>query len=129
MVTKGSGVDPQDAGWKFLARLTGGILGKLEEFGENTMKTRGAIPEIALISIACWVLKGFEWYFLGLSIGITQIGWLGFFFMHPLITAFGFVPLTPIRDRVPRGSDRRYLPAAGHRRSAGVGVRNSFRRC
>jgi len=42
-----------------------------------------------------WMLKGFEWYFLGLSIGITNIGWLGFFLLHPLITAFGFVPLTP----------------------------------
>jgi uncharacterized protein (TIRG00374 family) len=43
----------------------------------------------------CWILKGFEWYFLGLALGITQIGWLGFFLLHPLVTALGFVPLTP----------------------------------
>ena len=83
------------AAWKFLARFTGGVMGKLDEFGENAMKTRSMIPEIALISTLSWVMKGFEWYFLGLAIGITNIGWLGFFLLHPLITAFGFVPLTP----------------------------------
>jgi hypothetical protein len=83
------------AGSKFLARFSGGVMAKLEEFGENAMKTRSAIPEIALVSTLCWILKGFEWYFLGLSLGITKIGWLGFFLLHPLVTAFGFVPLTP----------------------------------
>jgi hypothetical protein len=83
------------AGSKFLARFSGGVMAKLEEFGENAMKTRSAVPEIALVSTLCWILKGFEWYFLGLSLGITKIGWLGFFLLHPLVTAFGFVPLTP----------------------------------
>jgi uncharacterized protein (TIRG00374 family) len=83
------------AATRFLSRFTGGIVGKLEEFGKNAKMTRGAIPEIALITMISWVLKGFEWYFLGLSIGITRIGWLGFFLLHPLTTAFGFVPLTP----------------------------------
>jgi hypothetical protein len=52
-------------------------------------------PEITLISFACWILKGFEWYFLGLALGIKQIGLLGFFLLHPLVTALGFVPITP----------------------------------
>jgi hypothetical protein len=80
---------------KYLARSTGRFVAKLEGFGENAMKTRSAIPMIALITFLSWILKGFEWYFLGLSIGITNVGWLGFFLLHPLITAFGFVPLTP----------------------------------
>jgi uncharacterized protein (TIRG00374 family) len=80
---------------RFFARFTSRIIGKLDEFGENAMKTRSGIPEIALVSTLCWILKGFEWYFLGLALGITNIGWLGFFLLHPLITAFGFVPLTP----------------------------------
>ena len=42
-----------------------------------------------------WVLKGLEWYFIGLALGVGQIGWLGFFLLHPLVTALGFVPLTP----------------------------------
>jgi len=83
------------AGSKSLVRFTAGVMAKLEEFGENAMKTRRGIPEIALISTLSWVLKGAEWYFLGLALGITNIGWLGFFLLHPLITAFGFVPLTP----------------------------------
>ena len=80
---------------RFFARFTGRIIAKLDEFGKNAMKTRSAIPEIFLITLLSWVLKGFEWFFLGLSLGITNIGWFGFFLLHPLITAFGFVPLTP----------------------------------
>jgi len=80
---------------RFFARFTGRIVAKLDEFGQNAMKTRGAIPEIFLITFFSWILKGFEWYFIGLSLGITNIGWVGFFLLHPLITAFGFVPLTP----------------------------------
>jgi len=83
------------AGWKIIARFTSPIMGKLEEFGENAMKTRSLIPEITLFSVTCWILKGFEWYFLGLALGITNLGWIVFFLLHPLVTAFGFVPLTP----------------------------------
>jgi uncharacterized protein (TIRG00374 family) len=83
------------ANWKLLARFTRGMMSKLDEFGENAAKTRGAIPEILTITLLSWVLKGFEWYFLGLAVGITSVGWLGFFLLHPLLTAFGFVPLTP----------------------------------
>jgi hypothetical protein len=78
-----------------VARFTTGIIRKLDEFRENAMKTQSAIPMIIFITSLSWILKGFEWYFLGLALGITQIGWLGFFLLHPLITAFGFVPLTP----------------------------------
>lgn len=83
------------ASWRLLSRFTGGVMAKLDEFGENAMKTRSAIPEIAGVTMVCWILKGFEWYFLGLAVGITKVGYLGFFLLHPLITAFGFVPLTP----------------------------------
>jgi uncharacterized protein (TIRG00374 family) len=80
---------------RFLKRLTGGIMGKLEEYKDSAQKTRRSIPEIALITMACWVLKGFEWYFLGTALGITQIPWLGYFLIHPLVTALAFVPITP----------------------------------
>jgi len=80
---------------RFLKRFTGGLVGKLEEYKESSNKTRGAIPEIILLTAVCWILKGFEWYFLGLALGITQITWIGFFLIHPLVTALGFVPITP----------------------------------
>jgi uncharacterized protein (TIRG00374 family) len=80
---------------RFLRRFTGGIMGKLEEYKDSAQKTRSAIPEIFLLTMVCWVLKGFEWYFLGLALGITQISWLGYFLIHPLVTALAFVPITP----------------------------------
>lgn len=80
---------------RFLSRFTGGLVGKVEEYKQSAQRTRKAIPEIALLTFACWLLKGLEWYFVGLALGIGQIGWLGFFLLHPLVTALGFVPLTP----------------------------------
>ena len=57
---------------RFLKRFTGGLMGKLEEYKESSHSTRRAIPEISILTFACWILKGFEWYFLGLALGITQ---------------------------------------------------------
>jgi uncharacterized membrane protein YbhN (UPF0104 family) len=75
-------------------------MGKLEEYKDSSQKTRAAIPEIFGLTMVCWVLKGFEWYFLGVALGITissnfAIAWLGFFLIHPLVTALAFVPITP----------------------------------
>jgi hypothetical protein len=83
------------AGFKPISRFTARIIGKLESFAENAIKTRSAIPEIAFITFLSWIMKGFEWYYLGLAVGVTKLSWLGFFLLHPLITAFGFVPFTP----------------------------------
>jgi uncharacterized protein (TIRG00374 family) len=83
------------ANWKFLKRLTGGLVGKLEDFRESSKKNSKAIPEIIALTMVCWVLKGFEWYFLGIALGITQIPWIGYFLIHPLVTALAFVPITP----------------------------------
>lgn len=83
------------ANWKYIRRFTGGLMGKLEEYKDSSQKTRKAIPEIIGLTMICWILKGFEWYFLGLALGITQIPWLGYFLIHPLVTALGFVPITP----------------------------------
>jgi uncharacterized protein (TIRG00374 family) len=85
---------------KLLKRFTGGLMGKLEEYKDSSHKTHKAIPEIGLLTFACWLLKGFEWYFLGLALGITLnsnlgIAWFAFFLIHPLVTALAFVPITP----------------------------------
>jgi glycosyltransferase 2 family protein len=80
---------------RYLKRFTGGILGKLEEYKESSHSTRKAIPEIVGLTMICWILKGFEWYFLGLALGITNIPWIAFFLIHPLVTALAFVPITP----------------------------------
>ena len=85
---------------RFLKRFTGGIMGKLEEYKDSAQKTRSAIPEIFGLTMICWVLKGFEWFFLAIALGITissnfALAWLGFFLIHPLVTALAFVPITP----------------------------------
>ncbi len=80
---------------RYLKRFAGGMMGKLEEYKDSAHKTRSAIPVIALITLACWTLKGFEWFFLGYALGLSQIPWLGYFLIQPLVTALAFVPLTP----------------------------------
>jgi uncharacterized protein (TIRG00374 family) len=83
---------------RLLKRFTGGLLCKLEEYAVNAKKTRKAFPQITALSFGCWVLKGFEWFFLALALNITLVegnlalAWLGFFLIHPLATALGFVP-------------------------------------
>ncbi len=83
------------ANYKFLKRFTGGLMGKLEEYKESAHSTRRAIPEILALTFVCWLLKGLEWYFLGLALGITEIPWIAYFLIHPLVTALAFVPITP----------------------------------
>jgi len=78
-----------------LKKFTGSLIGKLEEYKESSNSARRAIPEISLLSFGCWILTGFEWYFLGLALGITQIPWIAYFLIHPLVTALAFVPVTP----------------------------------
>jgi uncharacterized protein (TIRG00374 family) len=83
---------------KYLKRFTGGLMGKLEEYKESSGSTSKAIPEILILTLACWILKGFEWWFLGYALGISQLTgfWLlSFFLIHPLVTALAFIPITP----------------------------------
>jgi uncharacterized protein (TIRG00374 family) len=86
------------ANWKYIKRFTGGLLGKLEEYKESSGATSKAIPEIIGLTMVCWILKGFEWWFLGYALGIselTALWWLAFFLIHPLVTALAFIPITP----------------------------------
>jgi uncharacterized protein (TIRG00374 family) len=80
---------------RFLKRFTGGLVDKLGEFKESANNTQKAIPEILVITLACWILKGLEWWLLGIALGITNIPWIAFFLIHPLVTALAFVPITP----------------------------------
>jgi len=79
---------------RFIKKFTGGLIDKLEEYKESAHNTQKAIPEILLITIICWILKGFEWWFLGIAFGIN-IPWIAFFLIHPLVTALAFIPIIP----------------------------------
>jgi uncharacterized protein (TIRG00374 family) len=79
---------------RFIKRFTGGLMGKLEEYKDSAHNTQKAIPEILVLTLACWILKGLEWWFLGLAFGIN-IPWIVFFLIHPLVTALAFIPFIP----------------------------------
>jgi len=80
---------------RYLKRFAGGLLGKLEEYKESSHHTKRAIPEIAALTMVCWLFKGLEWYFLGLALGITNVPLIAYFLIHPLVTALAFIPITP----------------------------------
>jgi uncharacterized protein (TIRG00374 family) len=89
------GIFDKIANWRFLKRFTGKLIGKLEEYKKSSHSTKKAIPEILGFTMVCWVLKGLEWWFLGYALGLTEIPWLTWFLIHPLVTALAFVPITP----------------------------------
>ncbi|MEM2122322.1 MAG: lysylphosphatidylglycerol synthase transmembrane domain-containing protein [Candidatus Bathyarchaeia archaeon] len=78
-----------------LDRLGAPLLDKISEFQREAVKVKVVIHEITLLTVASWIVKGFEWYFIGLALGIGRIPWLGYFLIHPLVTALSFIPLTP----------------------------------
>jgi len=79
---------------RFIKKFTGGLIGKLEEYKESAHNTKKAIPEILALTLICWILKGLEWWFLGLAFGIN-VPWVAFFLIHPLVTALAFIPVIP----------------------------------
>ena len=89
------GIFNRIANWRFIKRFAGGLMGKLEEYKESSNSTQKAIPEILGLTMVCWIIKGFEWYFLGIALGITNVPWIAYFLIHPLVTALAFVPITP----------------------------------
>jgi uncharacterized protein (TIRG00374 family) len=93
--TRAIGLFDRIANWRFLKRFTGGLMGKLDEYKESAHSTQSKIPEIFALTMICWVLKGLEWWFLGLALGITNVPWIAYFLIHPLVTALAFVPITP----------------------------------
>jgi uncharacterized protein (TIRG00374 family) len=78
-----------------LGRLVSLLIGRVSEFQRESKKVKHVLHEIVILTVASWIFKGFEWYFIGLALGINQISWIGYFLIHPLITALSFIPLTP----------------------------------
>ncbi len=78
-----------------IGRFVSLLMDKVSEFQRESEKVKNVIHEITVLTIASWVFKGLEWYFIGLALGIGHISFLGYFLIHPLITALSFMPLTP----------------------------------
>ncbi|MEM2901345.1 MAG: lysylphosphatidylglycerol synthase transmembrane domain-containing protein [Candidatus Bathyarchaeia archaeon] len=79
----------------FLGRLVTLVSKKITEFQVEAYRVKDAVIPITSLTLVSWFVKGLEWYFIGLALNITQISFMGFFLLHPLITALSFVPITP----------------------------------
>jgi len=71
------------------------LLRKASPFQAESQKVKPAIPVITALTLTSWMVKGLEWYFIGLALKIFQVDFIGFLLLHPLVTALSFVPLTP----------------------------------
>lgn len=75
--------------------LIGKIISRLLSFQSEAEKFKSAIPIVAALTLISWIVKGLEWWFIGLALSIKQLSFIDFFLLHPLITALSFIPLTP----------------------------------
>jgi uncharacterized protein (TIRG00374 family) len=71
------------------------FLNKALSFRSEAEKFKSVIPTVSVLTLISWVVKGLEWYFIGLALSINKLNFLDFFIIHPLITALSFLPLTP----------------------------------
>jgi uncharacterized protein (TIRG00374 family) len=78
-----------------IGKLFEKVWDKFEDMQEESEKMKTIIPGILVFLLIGWIIKGLEWWFIGLALGIGEIGLLGFFLLQPLISSLGFVPVTP----------------------------------
>jgi uncharacterized protein (TIRG00374 family) len=67
---------------------------QFDEMKENSNHLKGSIFVIIGIYFICWTLLAVQWQLLGLALGVTELSFLAYFFLHPLITILRFVPIT-----------------------------------
>ena len=98
--------------WKenrFISRILvklpyGKRLNKLfEEFKKASREMRNLLFLIASFSILGWIIRGFEWYFLSISVNLG-FSFLTALMLQPLLTTIRFIPLTPAGLGIYEGS-------------------------
>lgn len=67
---------------------------QFEEMKDNSFHVKGSIIIILGIYLICWILLALQWQLLGLSLGVTELSFLAYFLLHPVITILRFVPIT-----------------------------------
>jgi len=70
------------------------LLDLTEKFKSASQALKRKAYFIIYISLIGWLLRGFEWTFLGYACEIP-LSFIIFLMLHPLLTAVRFVPLTP----------------------------------
>jgi uncharacterized protein (TIRG00374 family) len=79
----------------FIGKIAKLMSNKILEFQNEGKNIRKVVLPIIVLTCITWIVKGVEWYYIGLAVNITQISFIGYFLLHPLITALSFVPITP----------------------------------
>ncbi|MGV8128699.1 MAG: flippase-like domain-containing protein [Methanolinea sp.] len=75
------------SGWKTGEKILG--------FGIQARRIQQFFPMILGISFLGWLLRGLQWFFIGLSLHLVFHSPLDAFFLSPLLTLFSLVPLSP----------------------------------
>jgi hypothetical protein len=70
------------------------VLDLVEKFRSASQVLKSKAFFIASISLIGWLIRGFEWTFIGYACQIN-LPFLVFLMLHPLLTAVRYVPLTP----------------------------------
>ncbi|MDI9633328.1 MAG: flippase-like domain-containing protein [Methanolinea sp.] len=68
---------------------------KLLAIGEEGRKIQQFVPFILCIALLGWLLRGLQWFFVGMSLHVVFRAPYDAFFLSPLLTLFSLVPLTP----------------------------------
>jgi hypothetical protein len=67
---------------------------RIVAFKEYSKQIKPYILHIIALYAIGWVFTAFQWYFVGKAVGLA-LSFTDYFFLHPLITALMFVPVTP----------------------------------
>jgi len=78
----------------FIGRLIHTMSEAFTEFQRNGQRIRRSIPLIAVVYFCGAMIFSAGLYPIGLALGITQLTFLDYIFLGPLVSALGFVPLT-----------------------------------
>jgi len=71
------------------------ILKKILDFGEQSRAIQRFAPFILSISLIGWILRGFQWYLISLSMHQAFLTPSDALFLNPLLTLVALIPLTP----------------------------------
>jgi len=71
----------------------GRLFEKVLKVEKEAMKFRAYLLQIFLLTLLGWLLVGFQWYFIGLSLGMP-LEFHKYLLLHPIITTVSFVPIS-----------------------------------
>jgi len=77
-----------------VGKLFSKLVNKLCAFQHDAGKIKSVYPQLIGLTAITWIVKGFEWTFLGMALGFSFPFYL-YMLLQPLITILQFVPISP----------------------------------